>query len=435
MQSIITNPVSEERLGEHLRFLTREIGVRLAGTEAEQQAAHYAARQLEMVGAEVREDRFEVNSRSVESERLEVLVGGTWQEFRCSLFSNTPGTEGKPVEAPLVFFEAPSATLRADYTALKGKAVVHLGCHIESREAYRRLVDAGPAFLLFVDVRYPDHGPRADGMFPSYTNDLGAVPVINVAYMDAWSWCEQGAGMARLTVSGGMRPGTSQNVIAELPGEDQESGCLFVGAHHDTQADSVGADDNASGVAGLLELARVLAPVPRRRTIRLISFGAEEQLSVGSAVYARRNREELRQRGRLMFNLDSYGSWMGWCTLVCNGRPELQEILRAGFETKGIHVRCLPDIMPYADHFPFVAAGVPGATLLRENCSGGRFFHHRPDDDLGRVSTKIMVRQLEAVAGILAELAICEELPFAPQIPDDQAAAVEQFWVDLFGGW
>ena len=427
--------VSEKRLDEHLRFLTEKIGVRLAGPGAEQQAADYAAQQLEAAGAEVRQEQFQVNSRAVESERLEVFVDGAWREFRCSLFSNTPGTQGEPVEAPLVFFEAPSATLRADYTEFRGKAVVHLGCHIESREAYRRLVDAGPAFLLFVDVRYPANEPRADGMFPSYTNDLGAVPVANVAYMDAWSWCEKGAEKARLTVSGGMRPGISQNVIAELPGEDGESGLLFVGAHHDTQADSVGADDNASGVAGLLEVARVLAPLPRRWTIRLISFGAEEQLSVGSAAYVRSHREELKRRGGLMFNLDSYGSWMGWCTLVCNGPPELNEFLRSRFEAEGAYARCLPDIMPYADHFPFVAAGVPGVTLLRENCGGGRVFQHQPHDDLSRVSTGIMARQLRAVAGLLAELAICDELPFETRIPDDQSVAVEQFWEDLFGGW
>jgi Iap family predicted aminopeptidase len=175
--------------------------------------------------------------------------------------------------------------------------------------------------------------------------------------------------------------------------------------------------------------------LPRRRAIRLISFGAEEQLSVGSAVYARRNREELERRGRLMFNLDSYGSWMGWCTLVCNGPPELNDILRSRFEAEGVYARCLPDIMPYADHFPFVAAGVPGVTLLRENCDGGRFFHHQPDDDMSRVSTGIMARQLIAVAGLLADLATCEDLPFKPQIPDDQSVAVKQFWEDLFGGW
>jgi Zn-dependent M28 family amino/carboxypeptidase len=47
----------------------------------------------------------------------------------------------------------------------------------------------------------------------------------------------------------------------------------------------------------VLELARLLQPRPRRRTIRLISFGAEEQLSVGSTAYVRAHREETATRG------------------------------------------------------------------------------------------------------------------------------------------
>src|SRR5262249_44179150 len=150
-------------------------------------------------------------------------------------------------------------------SSLRGKAVVHLGCHIESREHYRRLIQAEPAFLLFVDVRYPGNTPLADGMFPAYTRAIGARPTVNVAYMDAWRWKVENASRARLAVTGGMQPGTSTNVIADLPASEADASLLYVGAHHDTQAGSPGADDNGSGVSGLLELARVLSQTPRRR--------------------------------------------------------------------------------------------------------------------------------------------------------------------------
>src|SRR5262249_47497412 len=158
----------------------------------------------------------------------------------------------------------------------------------------------------------------------------------------------------RLTITGGMKPGTSTNVIADLLAPGDEAPILYVGAHHDTQANSPGADDNGSGVSGLLELARVLAQTPRRRTLRLISFGAEEQLSVGSTHYVRHHRDEVRQRGRLMFNLDSYASWMGWTELVCNGPAEMQAYLRSFFAREGLYPGFTAQTMPYADHFPFV---------------------------------------------------------------------------------
>jgi Zn-dependent M28 family amino/carboxypeptidase len=258
---------------------------------------------------------------------------------------------------------------------------------------------------------------------------------VNVAFLDAWRWKEEGATAARLSVSGGMRPSRSQNVVAELPGSEPESGALFLGGHHDTQAGSAGADDNAAGVAGLIELARVLRPLPRRRTIRLISFGAEEQLSLGSASYVRAHRTELTQSGRLMINFDAYGSWMGWTELVCNGPAELEAYLRPFFSRRGLYPRFLPQVFPYADHFPFVAAGVPGVYVGRPNCSAGRFFHHRPDDDMSRVSTSVVASLLTTAADIMADAAGRDALPFSAGIPEDQNQRVQAFWNDLFGGW
>jgi hypothetical protein len=427
-------PASVERLEAHLGALARDIGVRLAGSPGEQAAARYLSQQLAETGASVHEERFPVRERQVESEELELRLGGGWQRFPCSLFSNTPGTDGRWLEAPLVFFEAPAEYQRPTLAHLRGKAVVHLGSHIESREHYRRLLEAAPAFLLFVDVRYPGSVPLADGMFPAYTDALGAVPTLNVAYLDAWEWKRQGAEAARLRVRGGMREAESQNLIAEFPGSGPE--LLLVGAHHDTQAASPGADDNATGVAAVLELGRLLAGLaPLRRTVRLLSFGAEEQLSVGSAQYVRRHRAELSQRGRFLLNFDSFGSHLGWLELLAGGPPEMAAWLRGAYQRRELYVSVVTRVVPYADHFPFVAAGVPAASLLRSNCTSGRFFHHRPDDDLSRVSAGLMARVLDASLEALVELAEAERLPFAPRIPPEQALAVEGCWNDLFGGW
>lgn len=428
-------PASAGRLECHLRHLAGEIGVRLAGTEAEKRAAEYCERAFREAGAKVSRETFPAKARRVREERLEVRIGGEWFPFPSSLFTNSPGTDGVPIEAPLEFFEAPAASGSRDLGRLRGKAVVHLGCHIESRDFYRRLLEARPAFLLLVDVRYPGAVPLADGMFPAYVEAIGAVPTANVAYQDAWRWRVEGATAARLCVRGGMVESTSENVVAELPGSDPASEIIYAGAHHDTQADSPGADDNATGVAGVLELARVLAPLPRRRTIRLVSFGAEEQLSLGSAAYVRARRREVEERAALIWNFDSFGSWLGWTELVISGPPELERRALRSFEERDLPVLPVREVVPYADHFPFVAAGVPGATLWRRNCTAGRFFHHRADDDLSRVSTALMARILDATAAFLRDLASAPRLPFPRTVPEPAAQEAARLWEDLFGGW
>ena len=156
-------------------------------------------------------------------------------------------------------------------------------------------------------------------------------------------------------------------------------------------------------------------------------------MSVGSAAYARRHRDEAAAHGRFMFNIDSYGSHLGWNDLVSHGPAEMEAWIPAHFPNDAFRV--LPEVMPYADHFPLVAAGVPSVTLIRSNCIAGRFFHHRPDDDLSRVSTEVMASLLDGVVASIDDLATCNALPFPRGIPPDLKAGVDAYWQDFYGGW
>jgi Zn-dependent M28 family amino/carboxypeptidase len=84
------------------------------------------------------------------------------------------------------------------------------------------------------------------------------------------------AGLAASTQSFTFAGHAYQNVIAELKGTVSPGQVLVVGAHYDTVRTTPGADDNASGVAGLLGLARLLAKRPLERTVRFVAFPLEE---------------------------------------------------------------------------------------------------------------------------------------------------------------
>ena len=80
--------------------------------------------------------------------------------------------------------------------------------------------------------------------------------------------------------------GTSENVIARLEGTLTPDSVFVVGAHFDTVPGSPGADDNASGVAGMLEIARLLADFQPASSIEFVGFALEEAGLVGSTHYA-----------------------------------------------------------------------------------------------------------------------------------------------------
>ncbi len=116
-------------------------------------------------------------------------------------------------------------------------------------------------------------------------------------------------------------PGTGRNVVAILPGRERSAGAVVVGAHYDhlgrgpfgsLAPDDVGvvhhgADDNASGTAALLQVARRLAAGPRpRATVVFVAFTGEEEGLLGSRYYAAHPAVPLAET-RAMLNMDMVG--------------------------------------------------------------------------------------------------------------------------------
>lgn len=427
--------ISQEILRKDVSYLTETIGVRLAGSPAERQAAEYMRDRFLESTPFCTIEEFPIFERAVEKESLEILIDDEWASFPGSLFNSAPGTDGDPVEADIVVFHSRTDYQREDLSYLTGKAVIHLGVHIKREEDYRRLMEAKPAFLLMVDIRYTGTIPLADGLFPTYVEKYGAVPTINVAYYDAWKWCTHGAKKARLNVIGAAVPGTSYNVVAEFPGTDPNAMCLYCGSHIDSQAYTVGADDNAIGSSILLSLASEIARKPHRHTIRLIAFGSEEQLSVGSSQYVRRHREEIEKCGKFMCNFDSCSTPMGWSTFIMNATPELRARLAEHHHKHGVYYEEILQPDPTNDLFPFTVLGVAGVTALRRNCESGKFYHHQPTDTIDNISFEIAAQIAASSLAWLEQLADDPNLRDLPGTDPAVEATVNQLWSSTFGGW
>jgi Zn-dependent M28 family amino/carboxypeptidase len=102
---------------------------------------------------------------------------------------------------------------------------------------------------------------------------------------------------------------THSNLILNLPPlapKKVNSSPILIGAHYDAVPGTPGADDNATGVAVLLELARAFATEPAKYPIRLVAFDLEEYGLIGSSQYAA-DLQQQGQRLRLMFSLEMLG--------------------------------------------------------------------------------------------------------------------------------
>jgi Zn-dependent M28 family amino/carboxypeptidase len=156
---------------------------------------------------------------------------------------------------------------------------------------------------------------------------------------------------------------TSANLVAEIPGTEPEAPRIVVGAHYDSQLDSPGAADNATGLAALLAMARAWAGARPRRTISLVAFGCEETGSWGAADFVARHAEE---GIGAMVNLDALGPPLD-ATRTIVADPRLATLAAETSRATGWEVEQELDArdFPFADHAPFVAADIPAVWIWR----------------------------------------------------------------------
>jgi Zn-dependent M28 family amino/carboxypeptidase len=226
------------------------------------------------------------------------------------------------------------------------------------------------------------------------------------------------------------------NIEATLPGSSPAAGVVVVGAHYDTVGECPGANDNGTGVAALLELARRFAGSPTHRTTRFVAFVNEEppffQTSqMGSVVYA----NAARARGdRIMGMLsletmgyysDEHGSQEypvetmrglypdvgNFIGLVSNEESrELLEAVAHAFRSRSrvpLQAAAMPAGLPgagWSDHWSFWQAGYPG--LMVTDTAPWRYpWYHTAQDTPDKIDFEKLadvVDGLEAALGAIA---------------------------------
>ncbi|HEX5145459.1 MAG TPA: M28 family metallopeptidase [Conexibacter sp.] len=208
------------------------------------------------------------------------------------------------------------------------------------------------------------------------------------------------AGALRLTLAHDARyvQEATANVVAELPGAGDE--LLVVGAHYDTQREGVGAHDNATGLAALLEIARAWSGRRLRRSVRFVAFCDEESTLRGAEGYCRRHADEL-DATVAMINLDAL-AWAhpGVRALLADDSIADYAVARAteiGWAPERVDEA---SALPAGDLVPFLDAGVPACWFWR--FPPQHPYYHSAED----VPELVDVRAVAEVAGVVAHVGL-----------------------------
>lgn len=233
-------------------------------------------------------------------------------------------------------------------------------------------------------------------------------------------------------VAGGVRVRNIEVVVEPAPGAER-SGSLVVGAHYDSFGDAPGANDNASGAAAVIELARALRPLSGRagRRLRLVLFVDEEPPffkteAMGSLVYARA-LEATGEPVAGMMSLETLGWYSGEAgsqhyppplgllypstgdfvafVAATGSRAFLRRSVAgfrasAAFPSVGGTAPAFLQGIDWSDHWAFARVGVP-ALMVTDTAPFRYPWYHSPGDTPDKVDCRRLARVVEGLSALL----------------------------------
>ncbi len=225
------------------------------------------------------------------------------------------------------------------------------------------------------------------------------------------------------------------NLAAEVKGTQHPDEVVVIGAHYDTVPGSPGANDNGSGVAALLELARLFADKIPGRTVRFVAFVNEEPPwfqteQMGSRVYARRARERGEKIVAMLsletigwysdqpksqhypppFNLfyPDTGNFIGFVSDL-GSRALLYRAIgtfrtTTRFPSEGLAAPGWIEGIGWSDHWSFQQEGYP-AVMVTDTAPFRYHFYHEAEDTPEKLDYDRMARVVAGVWRVVTELA------------------------------
>ena len=248
---------------------------------------------------------------------------------------------------------------------------------------------------------------------------------------------------------------TTHNIIAVLPGKDKrlKHEYIVVGSHYDhlgmggqgsgsrrpdTLGVHPGADDNASGDAVVLQLARYFKKARPSRSIIFAFFGAEEQGIVGSKEFVEWMRHEDPRRINLpadrngivaMVNLDMVGRMLDNALSVSGTgtSSDFKALAEKAAGLTNLTITCTPDGYGPSDQASFVAADIPVLYLT----TGGHMEYHTPADVPSTLNYDGMQQTLAYARVLVTELANLPRKPDFINVPGSNTMSHAKFKVTL----
>lgn len=386
--------IDQEALRTHVAFLSKEDGGRLAGSEGEDAAVAYLSEQFEELGYTPETQSFPYTGFTVNQLALEItgtelpVAGDLVAHSNVLYYSASTAKEG--LQAPLV---SAGMGLDADFAGIdvKGKIPVITRGVEPFYMKVQRAARLGATAVLFYDPA-GEEPVKATLVQPSEIPAVSVATVIGESLNAALS--EGKTLTAKLLVDTQLENNESENIVATLEAPGEVTQRIIIGAHYDG-VDTPAANDNGSGTAAVLELAKILKQYQANLTvdIQFALFGAEESGLYGSIAYVEDMSSSDFKDTLGMINLDMVGIGQGLELGTVNSQEilPLAKTLMSVSGALGIPAKQIE--MGRSDHVPFAESGIPAVMLA----AGPVDNYHTDEDTVDAMDFSVLATNVEWV--------------------------------------
>ncbi len=363
---------------EHVKTLTN-IGPRLAGTEAEDEAVQYIENEFKNYGLSTNVKKFQLENGYIFKKGQLSIQTPFKENLKFSPLIRSPPTQGEIIDNLIYLENVPENT-----TSLQDQIIL-----TRKKNIFEIKKTPTQATILFQENK-----PDWSNIWPP---DSLKSPTVTVSYETAEFLIKllEGSDVDNVTVKleldSEMKTLTSHNVIATLPGEIDET--IIVSAHHDSVL-TPGAIDDGTGVAILLETARELSDENLLRTVKFVSFGAEEYGLIGSKEFVE-DVEKDKIAGVLDFDVIGPGSSNGLRIGVRDYFEKsttrwLDVYVGNVAEDKGLSYSfgTFEEVNGYSDYVSFIEKNIPATWIywVSDQDDDPLWMVHTSEDNLDLVS-------------------------------------------------
>lgn len=376
----VINKIDVENIYQHVEYLSKT--PRVAGTENEYNAVQYVKKQFEAYGYKTEIQPFTYIAYTA-PKTVNLSIDGYTEELTPNSLTYTidGNVTGALIHAGL------GTKNDLENLDLTGKIALIKRGEISFNEKVLNAAEKGAsAVIIYNNVPGELNGTLGE-VNENYVPSISLTKSEGDALVAA---LEAGQALSATVLVEGSFTGerTSHNVIATKSPTNKNKSTgkvIAVGSHHDSVEFAPGANDNASGTAVTLELARVFKNLPTDTEVRFITFGAEELGLIGSDHYVNNLPQNELDKIVGYFNLDMVGSRDAG-DLVLNtvdGNPNFVTDL-----AQASSLRLNGFSTPYekegrSDHVPFYEAGIPSANFIH---SPTEPWYHSPEDTIDKIS-------------------------------------------------